>query len=230
MAIQEHPLKIVIALPWWQVITVLVGFPILYFANNFTPWSKGLFVKRDHGYYIPVFCSILLLHWASVALVFIFVSQAGGGLADIGLQLPARKAAVMVGTFLVVAAALVFLRQTRPANYPSRLPADMPPLLPVNLGERTFWMFASVSAGICEELVYRGFGLCALRGNGVPTWLAVVLCSLAFVLIHGLWGLRKFWFYFIVGLMYSALFLWIQDLTPGIWIHTLWDMGFMFAG
>jgi hypothetical protein len=121
LAIQEHPLKLAIALPWWQIVTVLLGFPLLYFVNHFTPWCKGLFVKRDHGFFIPFYCSILVLHWISVALVVMFVWQAGGGLTDIGLQLSAGKAAVMAGVFLAVATTLVLLRQTRPANYPSRL-------------------------------------------------------------------------------------------------------------
>jgi len=230
MPIPEHSLKLAIVIPWWQVAVILVGFPLLYLGNNFTPWSKGLFVKRDHGYFTPLWCSILLLHWASVALVVIFLNQAGGGLKDIGLQLSTGKVEVMFGIFLVVATALVLLRQSRPADDPLRLPADMPPLLPVTLGERAFWIFASASAGICEELVYRGFGICALRGNGVSIWLAVILVSLAFVLIHGLWGLRRFWHYFIVGVLYSGLFLWVQSLTPGIWIHSLWDMLCMLAG
>jgi membrane protease YdiL (CAAX protease family) len=230
MVIPVHSMKLTIALPWWQVVTVLVGYPLLYLGNNFTPWSKGLFVKRDHGYYFSFFCSILLLHWVSVALMMVFVGHAGGGLKDIGLELSAGKVAVMSAVFIVVATGFVFFRQMRPTTYLFRVPADMPPLMPVTLGERFFWMLASASAGICEELVYRGFGLCALRGNGVPTWLAVVLVSLSFVLIHGLWGLRRWRFYFIVGVLYSGLFLWVQSLTPGIWIHTLWDMVFVWAG
>jgi membrane protease YdiL (CAAX protease family) len=230
MIIPEHSMKLAIALPWWQVVAILVGFPLLYLANNFTPWSRGLFVKRDHGYYLPVFGSILLLHWLSVALVMVFLAQAGGGLKDIGLDLSASEAAVMLGIFIVLATVFVLFRQTRPTTYLFRIPADMPPLLPVTLGERSFWMLASATAGICEELVYRGFGLCVLRGNGVPAWLAVVLVSFSFVLIHGLWGLRRWRQYFIVGVLYSGLFLWVQSLTPGIWIHTLWDMVFIFAG
>ena len=149
---------------------------------------------------------------------------------DIGLQLSAGKAAVMAGGILVVATACVLLRQTRPVDYPSRVPAEMQLLLPVTLGERVFWMLASASAGICEELVYLGFGLCALRGKGVPTWLAIILVSLAFVLIHGFFGLRRFRHFFIVGVLHSSLFLWAHSLTPGILIHTFYDMMFILAG
>jgi hypothetical protein len=89
MDIQEHPLKLAIVLPWWQIVTVLLGFPLLYFANHLTPWCKGLFVKRDHAFYIPFYSSILLLHWISVAVVIMFVWQARSGLMDIGLHLSA---------------------------------------------------------------------------------------------------------------------------------------------
>jgi hypothetical protein len=37
-------------------------------------------------------------------------------------------------------------------------------------------------------------------------------------------------FYFTVGVLYSGLFLWVQSLIPGMWIHTLRDMVFVLAG
>lgn len=229
--IQDAPLKLAIVLPPWQVAIILVGFPLLYLANSYTPWSKGLFVNHDHNYYIPFLSSILLLHWVSVAMLVIFISRAGGHLQDIGMQLSPGKVAMNLGMLAAIGTALVLVRQNQPASYhPTHLPATVSLLLPVTLGERGFWMLTSLSAGICEELIYRGFGICALRGIGVPTWMAVPLAAIAFVLIHGLWGLHKFWFYFVIGLLYSGLFLWLRSLTPGIWIHTLHDMVFILAG
>lgn len=193
------------------------------------PWAKGLFKERNHRYFFPLWSSIAALHLASVGLVVLFVRQAGGQLDDIGFKMLAPQFAMTLGTFALIGMVLVLWRQSVPAARKSRLPEIMLVILPATLGERVFWIFMCVTAGLCEELVYRGFGICALRGNGVPAWLAVILVSVAFVLIHGLWGLRRFPFYFIVGLLYSALFLWIQSLTPGIWIHTVWDMVFILA-
>jgi uncharacterized protein len=222
--VQEHTLKFAIALPWWQVAIILVGFPMLYMGNNFMPWSKGLFKERNHRYFFPFWGSIALLHWFSVILVVAIVRQAGGQLRDIGLELSADKFGMMLGGFAIIGAVLVLWRQSASTSHRSRFPETLLPLLPATMGERAFWVFMSFTAGFCEEIVYRGFGICALRGNGVPAWLAVILVSIAFVFIHGLWGLRRFPYYFVVGLLYSGLFLWAQSLTPGIWIHTLKDM------
>jgi len=228
--IQSGHFSTSISLPWWQVAIILVGFPILYLCNYFMPWSKGLIKERNHRYFFPLWCSVAVLHWASVGLVVLFVRQAGGQLSDVGVKMSASQFAMMLGAFALIGTVLVLWRQSASANHKSRVPEIMLIILPATLGERVFWMFMCVTAGVCEELVYRGFGICVLRGNGVPIWLAVTLASIAFVLIHGLWGLHKFWFYFVIGLLYSGLFLWLRSLTPGIWIHTLHDMMFILAG
>jgi membrane protease YdiL (CAAX protease family) len=222
---QEHTLKFAIALPWWQIAIVLIGFPALYLCNYFTPWTKGLFKERNHSYFFPFSCSLAFLHWASVGLVVLFVTQAGGQLSNIGLKMSSSRFVMMLGAFALIGAVLVLWRQSAPANRKSRLPEIMLVMLPVTLGERVFFVFMCVTAGICEEVVYRGFGICALHGYGVPMWLAVIFVSIAFVMIHGLWSVRWLFLpYFIWGVLYSGLFLWAQSLTPGIWLHTLWDM------
>ena len=214
-----------ISLPWWQVGVVLIGFPALYLGNYFMPWTKGLFKDRDRRHFFPFWGSIAFLHWASAGLVVLFVRQAGGQLSDVGFKMTASQFATMLGAFAIIGAVVVLLRKFAPANRASKFPKIMRLMLPATLGERVFWLFMCVTAGVCEELVYWGFGICALHGDGVPSWLAVILVGIAFVMIHGLWGVRRmFWQYFVIGALYSGVFLWVHGLTPGIWFHTLWDM------
>lgn len=155
------------------------------------PWSKGLFRDRDHRHYFPLWGSVAALHWSGVALIVLFVWQAGGRWSDVGLKTSDARFAMMLGAFAVIGTVLVLWRQSASANHKSRLSAMMLIMLPKTLGERIFWVFMSVTAAICEELVYRGFGVCALCGKGVPVWVAVILASVAFVLIHGLESLQK---------------------------------------
>jgi membrane protease YdiL (CAAX protease family) len=209
-------------LPRWQVLLVLVGLPVLYLANSFMPWSIALWVRLDHAFYLPFWGSVALLHWSSVALVIVLLRRAGGRLQDIGLYLSALRVVAMVGLPLVVGLALIVLRETSPAiEGPPSEPSGMSP---ITLGQRLFWIFMSFTAGFCEEVVYRGFGIRLLQGRGMRTGLAVVLATTAFVFVHGIAGLILFPVYFLGGLLFAALFLWRRSLTPGVCLHALIDV------
>ncbi len=57
-------------------------------------------------------------------------------------------------------------------------------VLPKNFVEFLPYVALAVTAGVCEEFLYRGFALAALSNVGLPTWLVVVLTSLLFGLAH----------------------------------------------
>ncbi len=65
-----------IHLPRWQVLVLMVGFPVLYWLNSVTPWAYGLFVQRDHSHFMSFGISVLVLHWLSLATALYFVRQA----------------------------------------------------------------------------------------------------------------------------------------------------------
>ena len=211
----------VIALPLWQVIQMLVGIPLLYVANSLLPWSIGLFHRHEHAFFFQFWGSIALLHWGSVAYVLFLLNRAGRHLTDIGLHLSRARVSAMIGIPLVVGLTLTVLHQTSSGDH-----ASSSPVLPATTGERLFWIFISLTAGFCEELIYRGFGIRALQGRKMRTWLAVGLATLAFFFMHGIWAvaLPSFLIIFIAGLLFSALFLWRRSLVPGVCLHALIDM------
>ena len=61
-------------------------------------------------------------------------------------------------------------------------------LLPVNLLEYLPYSALAITAGVCEEFIYRGFVLAALFRAALPVWAAVVLTSLLFGLAHAYQG------------------------------------------
>jgi len=209
-------------LPRWQVLLVLVGLPACYVGNSFLPWSVGLFAHRDRDAYLPYLASVAVLHWTSVALVVWFVQRAGGQLQDIGLDLSLGKLATMVGLPAALGVALSLNRESWPASEDL---ATRQMILPITLGERLCWVFMSLTAGFCEEVVYRGFGIRVLRARGLGAWQAVLLATLAYVFVHDLAGYFLFPVFFIVGLLFAGLFLWQRSLTPGICLHALVNVG-----
>ena len=61
-------------------------------------------------------------------------------------------------------------------------------LLPVSLVEFLPYAALSITAGVCEEFLYRGFALAALVRGGCVMWQAVMLTSILFGLAHAYQG------------------------------------------
>src|SRR6202051_3283595 len=61
-------------------------------------------------------------------------------------------------------------------------------LLPVNLLEYLPYSALAITAGVCEEFIYRGFAIAAFSKMGLPLWLVVILSSLLFGLAHAYQG------------------------------------------
>ncbi len=117
---------------------------------------------------------------------------------------------------------LIYLRQQYPMH--DEPPGDFRFFYPFTLAERCLFVFMAISAGFCEETVYRGFAITKLQGRGWRTWQVIVLSTLSFIFMHGIAGLFMFPFLFVVGLFYAGLFLWRRNLTPCIYLHTLFDL------
>jgi uncharacterized protein len=61
-------------------------------------------------------------------------------------------------------------------------------LLPVNLLEYLPYSALAITAGICEEFVYRGFAIAVLSRAGLPLWLVVIVSSVLFGSAHAYQG------------------------------------------
>lgn len=94
--------------------------------------------------------------------------------------------------------------------------------LPVTAVERRTWMAMSVTAGICEELSFRGFLLNALCGTAAAgphlgALTGILLSSAAFGLMHAYQGVGRIWLPALAGLLLSLLAL----LTGSVWLPML---------
>jgi len=204
----------------WQIGLVLVGFPLLYLLNSFAPWSVRLFGRGDRAAFFPFFASILTLHWLSAATVLLLLRRADASLAQLGLRVSGKRALVLAGKVATVGVVVVAVRAL--AGYDAARPHVLA-FFPKGFAENLFFVPVAISAGFCEELVYRGFGIRALVGRGLRIWQAVILSSFSFVFIHGLGGLYVFPVFFAGGLLYAYLYLSRGNLLRPMIIHSLGD-------
>jgi membrane protease YdiL (CAAX protease family) len=104
-------------------------------------------------------------------------------------------------------------------------------LLPHGRAEIAVWMALSLTAGICEETLFRGYlqrQFTALSKNAA---IGILLSAAMFGLAHGYQGLAKAVSIGVLGAMYGTLAYWRRSIRPGVIAHTLQDvLGGLFAG
>lgn len=102
--------------------------------------------------------------------------------------------------------------------------ATVQTLLPHAPLDIALWILLSLSAGFCEELVFRGYfqrQFHALTGSAV---VALGLQSLLFGVSHGYQGLRACLTITVFALLFGALALWRRSLRPGMVAHAWTDI------
>ena len=108
--------------------------------------------------------------------------------------------------------------------------SSIPGILP-NVGvERATFLLLSISAGICEEILFRGFLIRLLHDGALALPLAAALAtsSLIFGLGHTYQGFKGVVGTAIGGLFLGLLFLLGGNLIPAMVLHALLDMQVVF--
>ena len=97
-------------------------------------------------------------------------------------------------------------------------------MMPVNKRElRWFTLGLSVSAGVCEELLFRGFIIGAL-GDSLGVIVSLLLSSLLFGLCHVYQGWMNVLRTSIIGLILGLIFTLTESLWVVIALHALVDI------
>jgi uncharacterized protein len=195
---------------------------------------------------------LLVLEWglALVALV-VWVSASDVGAAQVGLVLPQRWPGVLSWLAVVVLLVLVLastralrsgalagpppevLRRTRPGEARHAEPPGHAALavLPRSRSERHLFALVGVTAGVCEEWLYRGFFLAvvAALAGGLQTWLLVVVAAVAFGLAHFYQGAVGILTTGVLGGVMAALYLQTGSLLLPVLLHAAIDLRFLLV-
>ena len=156
----------------------------------------------------------VLLQWGLSAALLCWWWYAGRSVALLGMALPsgARSAVGLVVTALLLGFLLMQWRaitrlQGEGLDRLRRQVASVADLMPHTEQEYRWFRVVSVTAGICEELVFRGFMIWYLA-HWMPVWPAAVVGAVAFGLAHWYQGtagvLKTGATGLIMGLLYVA--------------------------
>jgi membrane protease YdiL (CAAX protease family) len=209
-----------------KIAGVLVGFPVVSTLLSLLLLRKDLLAWTGLEFHTAFWMLITLWYAAQIAILGLVLKSSGADWTDIGYGFDARRTAWFVGGYLLFAFALVAFVEFALGSVgsdPAKLQAlsDLSNLTPKTTASRVVFVFMGLAAGLCEELVYRGFAIRALQSRGLNPWLAAVLATIPFVFQHGLKSIAQFWWFAIWGLVFGALFIGSRRLWINIVIHWL---------
>jgi uncharacterized protein len=103
-------------------------------------------------------------------------------------------------------------------------------ILPKNSIELSPYLALAVTAGICEEFLYRGFVMAALGRTGIVPWVIVIISAALFGLAHTYQGRSGVAGTAMMGLVFGVARLGLRSLIPvAIW-HSAVDVVAGIAG
>ena len=209
-----------------KIAAVLVGFPVVSTLISLLLLDRQSLAWTGLEFFTAFW--LLITAWYATQIVVLggVLKSSGWSWSDIGFGFERRGTLWFVGGYLLFAAALLGFIEYAMAGAaldPDKVKAlsDLSNLTPKTWPQRIVFVLMGLAAGLCEELVYRGFAINALKSRGMNRWIAVVAASLPFVFQHGLKSIDQFWWFFIWGLVFGVLFVATRRLWINIVIHWL---------
>jgi membrane protease YdiL (CAAX protease family) len=183
---------------------------------------------------LTVYFKTVCVQWSlSAAMLLILrrhglsAGDAGERLADSGLTLAVTFALLIV---LAVVSWFVLRRvRARPENLIGAL-GRMRNLVPAFGPEMAAFVVVCVTAGVCEEMLYRGWLVNILRAATGSTWVAVIAGAIVFGIGHLYQGAKAMLRTVFVGLQLALLYVMVGSLIPGQVLHAGVDLLVGVAG
>jgi membrane protease YdiL (CAAX protease family) len=97
-------------------------------------------------------------------------------------------------------------------------------LLPQSLPEVIVWIAACITAGVCEEMVFRGYLQRQLHALGGNLSIAVVAQGVIFGLFHAYQGWKHVIVISVLGILYGVLAAWRKNLRVNVVAHAWSDL------
>jgi membrane protease YdiL (CAAX protease family) len=178
---------------------------------------------------LPSYIYLIVYQWAmtaSIAALWIATSRPWSALL---LGVPKRWG---FGASLALSVAFLFLmalqrralfKRPEISETARRQILEIEPMAPHTRQERRVWTFVAITAGCCEEVMFRGF-LLALFASWIGLIAAVAINVAAFGIFHAYYGWKGILKTGAFGLVMALLALWSASLIPVIILHAGIDL------
>jgi membrane protease YdiL (CAAX protease family) len=212
----------------WLLCLVLAGLVPFHGVLAYGRLKSGP-DRLPTGTKLRLYATIVVMEWALVALTFAVLHHHGLTLGDVGQRLgnPALTLSAMLVGFLGLAAITALnARQIRRAEREEleRSVERARKFVPVEPTEVAAFALVALTAGICEEILYRGWLVTFLGAFFGSVWIGVVVAAVLFGLGHAYQGWKGILATGILGVLFGAMFVAVKSLVPGQTLHAAIDI------
>jgi membrane protease YdiL (CAAX protease family) len=188
----------------------LLGWPLVLVTCRLMGRDTLSFVPRLFGWVLAALCVILA------------ATISPGGIAILGIRAVSIETLVLgvvtaVATLLLLAAIGFIQRAMGLPNADIAMFARVAALTPLHR------LFLVVTAGVNEEILYRGYAIGLAQDQFGSVWVAATLSLTVFTLAHLNWRASHLFNVAAAGVTLTLLFVLSRDLAACILAHTLFD-------
>jgi hypothetical protein len=202
------------------IVLVVIAAVTLLAMRSYGTSTAG---QDRHGG-IPLYLSVIFFEWALFYLTYAGTRKRISLRELIGLRWQTRGA--FIRTVLITIGFWFVWEGSSRAMHHLLGPSDarnVSSLLPRTALEIFLWILVSISAGVCEEFVFRGYLQRQFAAmTCVPA--ALFLQAVAFGVSHGYQGWKQVVMISVLGMLFGLLAHWRKSLVPGMAAHTWADI------
>jgi membrane protease YdiL (CAAX protease family) len=215
---------------------------ILFVLAVIVPWRGSIRLQQllskprlEPRQRISLYLSTIIFQWIAASVAAWRSWAHGYSAAELGLGAGRGELIVLLATIIgtVVLATLHWLNFRRMSRLLDRIPrvrAMAERILPQSPSELVPFVALALTAGICEEFLYRGFAMAAFVRAGFPIWASVVVSSILFGAAHLYQGRGGAIGTGILGLLFGAFRSLTGSLVPVSMWHAAIDVVAGIAG
>jgi membrane protease YdiL (CAAX protease family) len=177
---------------------------------------------------LSLYASTIAFQWLAVAAVFWRARARGLTPDELGLVIHGRwriLIAAIVGAATLGGLQWLNLRRMGRSSGKARefMHVLAERILPQSRVELVPYLGLAVTAGLCEEFLYRGFAMAALTREGLPGWGVVLLSSVLFGLAHLYQGRGGLVSTLVIGTVFGTARIAYDGVVPAMLWHIAVD-------
>lgn len=214
----------------WDFVVILLVLGVVVPLHGRAKTRKLLALPRISSLErLSLYASTIAFQWVIVAVAAWRAWARGLGSAELGTVIPdpqriaivAAAGAMLLGAFQWLSLRRMSRVQPKPHGSFFQL-ARL--ILPRTEVEMLAYVALSLTAGVCEEFLYRGFAMAAFLRVGIPTWAVVLATAALFGLAHLYQGRKGVITTLVLGIAFGAARIAYHSIVPVVVWHAAIDL------
>ena len=168
------------------LVVGLVAYPMIYCSGIMGEIVTPIFTQNSRRHWWYFWLANMAFHWIPFALIWLALAKNQERWSSIGVDWSwFNKHRIWFGGLFILLVLAAFVAPG--VHYSGELPKRSQTIFmaPISTLERLFIIFGAVTAGVTEEVLFRGFAFTRLGRIIRNPWLVLPITVIAFLFIHG---------------------------------------------